>query len=200
MILQQVTAPASEPITASELQLHLRLGDDVVLEETDLLLGIIQTAREHVEDITRRALFTQTWDMFLNEFPNCTEIKIPFGNLQSVTYVKYTDSDGNFTTLTEGDDYLVETNGDQCGFVKLPDSVSWPSATLGVSKPVHIRFVAGWSDTDDIPAKIKVAIKMICHDLYENRESQAFVSSGGYIENSTVGKLLSSVRLMDAFR
>ena len=200
MILQQVTAPASEPITASELQLHLRLGDDIATEEESLLLGILQTSREHVEDVTRRALFTQTWDMFLNEFPSGTAIKIPFGNLQSVTYVKYTDSDGNFTTLTEGSDYIVETNGCHCGFVKLPYSGSWPLATLGVSNPVHIRFVAGWSDVDDIPAKIKVAIKMICHDLYENRESQAFTVSGGYIENSTVGKLLSSVRLMDAFR
>lgn len=200
MILALVTPPVLEPITVGELQIHLRLGDDAVLEETGLLQGIIQAAREYVEDITRRALFTQTWDMYLNEFPNGTEIKIPFGNLQSVTYVKYTDSDGVFTTLTENTDYLVETNGEQCGFVKLPDSVSWPPATLGVSKPVHIRFVSGWASIGDIPAKIKAAIKMICHDLYENRESQAFVTSGGYIENSTVGKLLSSVRLMDAFR
>lgn len=200
MILQQVIAPASEPITAGELQLHLRLGDDIVLVESELLQVILQAAREYVEDITRRALFTQTWDMFLNEFPSGTAIKIPFGNLQSVTYVKYTDSDGLFTTMVENTDYIVETNGDQCGFVKLPDSVSWPSATLGPSNPVHIRFIAGWPDTDDIPAKIKVAIKMICHDLYENRESQVFGTSGGYVENTVVDKLLSSVRLMDAFR
>ncbi len=53
--------------------------------EDDLLTAIIQTAREHVENITRRALLTQTWDYYLDAWPSVNYIKLPFGNLQSNT-------------------------------------------------------------------------------------------------------------------
>jgi len=168
--------------------------------EDDLLTAILQASREHVEDVTRRALLTQTWDYYLDAFPAGDEIKLPFGNLQSVTHVKYTDSDGDETTLTADTDYTVETNGEQCGFIKLPYDGSWPSATLGPSKPINIRFVCGWTAAASIPAKIRAAIKMICHDLYENRESQVFAGSGmDYQENVTVSRLLASARLLDEF-
>ena len=53
--------------------------------EDDLLDAIITAAREHVEDITRRALLTQIWDYYLDGFPSENFIKLPFGNLQSNT-------------------------------------------------------------------------------------------------------------------
>lgn len=199
MILVLATAPVIEPITRDELKLHLRL-DSLSFDEDYLLDDIIQAAREHVEDTTRRSLLTQTWDMYLSRWPAGTEIKIPFGNLQSVTHVKYTDTDGDQTTMTVGTDYTIETNGEQCGFVRLPYSVSWPSASLGPSNPIVIRFIAGWPSAAAIPSKIRTAIKMICHDLYENRESQVFDKSGRnslYLENRTPILLLDSMRLMD---
>ena len=69
--------------------------------EDDLLDGDIEASRERVEDETRRALLTQTWDMHLDEFPAENFIDLPFGNLQSVTHVKYTESDGTVTNLTK---------------------------------------------------------------------------------------------------
>ena len=51
--------------------------------EDDLLNAIITAAREHVEDITRRAILTQVWDKYLDGFPAENYIKLPFGNLQS---------------------------------------------------------------------------------------------------------------------
>jgi uncharacterized phiE125 gp8 family phage protein len=196
MILVLATAPAIEPITRDELKLHIRL-DPAAFDEDSLLDDIIQAAREHVEDTTRRALLTQTWDMHLSGWPSGTGIKIPFGNLQSVTHVKYTDTDGAQTAIAVGTDYTVETNGDQCGLVRLPYGGAWPSASLGPSNPIVIRLVAGWVSAAVLPSKIRTSIKMICHDLYENRESQAFEMSGQYLENKTAGLLLSSMRLMD---
>lgn len=69
--------------------------------EDDLLNAIITASRELVEDMTSRALLTQTWDYCLDSFPGKDYIKLPFGNLQSVTSVKYTDSDGTETNLTK---------------------------------------------------------------------------------------------------
>lgn len=199
MQLTLVTAPASEPVTLTEICSHLRLIESELDSDSSTdLESDIQSAREHVEDITSRKLFTQTWKYFIDVFPCTNFIKIPFGNLQSITHVKYTDSDGAQTTMTVNAEYIVETNGEQCGRIVLPYSVSWPSFTAYPSNPIEIQFVCGWDDVDDIPAKYKSAIKLICGDLYANRESQV-LSSQDYRPNKTVLNLLSSCHLNDTF-
>jgi uncharacterized phiE125 gp8 family phage protein len=134
----------------------------------------------------------------LNEWPEGDFIKLPFGNLQSVTSVSWKDTDGTETTLTALTDYLVETNGDGVGRIVLPYGGSWPSGELYPSNPIKIRFVCGWEAADDVPFKIKAAIKMVCSDLYENREGQS-LNNLTYQENKTVQRLLASSRLFDEF-
>jgi uncharacterized phiE125 gp8 family phage protein len=168
--------------------------------EDSLLSAIIQSARECVEDITGRQLLTATWDFFQKDWPSTNAIKLPFGNLQDVTSVSWKDTDGIETTLTEITDYLIETNGDQCGSVVLPYGVSWPSGTLYPSNPIKFRFDCGWESAAEVPSKIKAAILMICADLYENRESQIISATmQPYAENVTVQRLLASSRLWDQF-
>lgn len=77
-----ITAPVLEPISLEQLKLHLRIELDV-LDEDEYLEGLIIAAREHVEDVTRRAIMTQTWEYYLQEWPDGDSIKLPFGNLQS---------------------------------------------------------------------------------------------------------------------
>ena len=165
--------------------------------EDDLLEAIITASREAVEDITRRALITQTWDLFLDGWPEGDSIKLPFGNLQSVTHVKYTDCDGVEKTLAENVDYVVETNGDQCGRVVLPYDGSWPSDTLYTSNPIVIRFVVGWTTAALVPSKIKTAIKLLAADLHANRGDGG--SAVGAAEKETILRLLNSARLRDEF-
>jgi len=168
--------------------------------EDDLLNADIITSREHVEDITQRALLTQTWDYYLDEFPSDEDYyMLPFGNLQSpVTHVKYTDSDGVITTMTVNTDYIVETNGDQCGRIVLPYGKTWPSFTAYPSHPIVTRFVCGWTTRALVPYKIKAACYLIASDLYSNREGQ-IVGGFQYQENKTVKKLLASSVLWDEF-
>jgi len=167
--------------------------------EDDLLTAIIQAAREHVEDVTRRQLLTATWDYYLDRFPGENSFKIPFGNLVSVTHIKYTDSDGDETEMTVTTDYIVETNGEMCGRIVLPYGVTWPSFTAYPSNPIVIRFICGWTAAASIPEKIRAAVKMLCSDMYENRESQSVGSAQIYFENKTVNRLLASARLFDEF-
>jgi uncharacterized phiE125 gp8 family phage protein len=164
--------------------------------EDDLLNSFIKTAREQVEDETRRAILTQTHDLYLDEWPCKNFIEIPYGNLQSVTSVKWKDTDGAETTLTEDTDYVVETNGDQHGRIVLPYGGSWPSGSLYPSNPISIRFICGWTEAALVPAKIKSVIKLMCTDLYENREGQMYGQSGQtYQDNKTVMRLLWPMRL-----
>lgn len=201
MILKIYTAPTIEPISIDELRLHLRLDVATVddYEEDSLLTDTITAARVQVEEMTSRALLFQTWDLILDDWPDSTAVKLPLGNLQSVTSVKYKDTAGTETTLTATTEYLVETNGEQCGRIVLPYGKSWPSAVLYPSNPITIRYIVGWTTAALVPGNIRAAVKMLCADLYTNRESQLFTqdSRQGYVENKTVERLLASSRLRD---
>ena len=169
--------------------------------EDDLLTGLIQTAREHVEDITRRALLTQTWDYFLPAWPNANFFKVPFGNLQNSAGVEpiisYKNTAGAVTTLTAGTDYLVELNDDKCGMIVLPYGKPWPSTTLYPSNPITVRIVCGWTTAALIPAKIKSACKLICAKLYEGRGEDVLGQTVS--EDKIVQRLLASARLWEEF-
>lgn len=167
---------------------------EAVSAESSLLTAIIQAAREYVEDYCRRALLTQTWDYYLQEWPEDDFIRLPFGNLASVESVSWKDTDGTETTLTVTDDYMVETNGEDCGRIVLPYGESWPSGSLFPSQPIKIRFVCGWTAAASIPSKIRTALKMICKDLYENRDAKT-LSPHSYQVNDIVKALLASSRL-----
>lgn len=195
--LNLVLAPAIEPVSMGELKSHLRIENSVT-DEDNLLDSIIKASREHVEDITGRYLLTQTWDYSIQDWPDSGFIKLPGGKLQSVTSVKWKDTDGASTTLTLTTDYLVETNGEQCGRIVLPYGGSWPTGSLYPSNPITIQFKAGWTTAALVPYQIKSAIKLICADLYSNRESQ-IVSGQIYQINKTVKNLLASKKLWDEF-
>lgn len=189
-------------VVAKVLVAACEFGADILVydadtTEDDLLTSLIQAAREHVENITRRALLTQTWYAYLDEFPADLDfIRLPYGNLASVTSVKYKDSDGTETTMTVTTDYLVETNGEQCGRIVLPYGVSWPSVTLYPSNPITIEFVCGWTAAASIKASIIAALKLILADLWTNREG-AVLRPGvqTYQANPAVGALLASAVL-----
>jgi len=188
-----VVKPIIEPLSLAEIKSHLRVDDT---SDDEMLSAIIQVAREQVEDITRRALLTSTWDFVLQEWPVENYIKLPYGNLQSVTSVKWKDTDGTETTLTPTNDYLVETNGENVGRVVLPYGESWPSDTLYPSNPITIRFVCGWTAASLIPAKIRAACKLIAGDIYQNREGK-ILTGQSYQENKAVMALLTNARIWD---
>lgn len=199
----RVTDPTIEPISLEDVKLHVKANDDITIED-EYFEGLIVSARENVENITRRAVLTQTWDYYLDDWPKENWITLPFGNLQSVPEtqsIKWKDADGTETTLTIMIDYIWEMNGSQCGRVVLPYAVPWPSGTLYPSNPITICFVCGWTTADLVPYSIRAAIKMIATDLYQNRESQMATSPSnqGYVVNETVQNLLASYRLWNEF-
>ena len=167
--------------------------------EDDLLTALITAARQQVEAITQRALITQTWDLFLDEFPDYDErkpyIALPFGNLQSVTSVAYTDSDGTVTTMDVTDDYLVNANSEP-GRICLPYGASWPSFTAHPVNPIAIRYTAGYGATAaSVPAAIRTALKMIAESLYNDRSATHSQVAGNITENKAVMSLLYPFRL-----
>ena len=181
-----------------ELKEHLRIviGNT---DEDDYLQTLIDAATEYVQQYTRRRLITQTWYYYLNDWPSGDTIKLPYGQLQSVTAVKYTDSDGDESTFSSAD-YIVDTNKDPGGVV-LGYGETWPTATLYPSNPIEVEYVCGYGDDgSDIKAPIRHAIKLVASDIYENREPR-FIGQGFTLtETKTVERLLWPYRLHGVFK
>lgn len=146
------------------------LKDTPTSAEDDLLDALIAAAREHAETFTSRALLTQTWDIYLDDWPSGDYIELPYPPLQSVTSVTYTDSDGTTNTFA-ATSYSVDTDSEP-GRVVLDYGESWPSVTLATKNPIKVRFVAGYgNERSDVPQPIKQALLMLIAHWFENREA-----------------------------
>lgn len=167
--------------------------------EDTFLAALITAARQQVEAITRRALISQVWDLFLDEFPAKGFIPLPYGQLQSVTSIIYKESDwassADDVTMRLTTDYLVDASSEP-GRIVLPYGVSWPSASLHPVNPISIRFICGFgSNASDVPSGIRVAIKMLAESLYNDRSATHTQVAGNITENKAVMALLWPFRL-----
>jgi len=136
--------------------------------EDDYLTSLIVSARRIIELHAGRRFITQTWDIALDGFPS-GKIVLPGAPLQSVSTVKYYDTDDTEATFSSGY-YYVDTYSEP-GAVSLNYGDSWPSTTLRPTNGVIIQYVSGYGDAgSDVPDMYKQAVKMLCSELYEHRE------------------------------
>lgn len=166
MALVIATAPATEPVSTAEAKSQLRVD----VSDDDTLIGTYVTAaRQWVEHLLRRALITQTWDLFLDEWPAGGVITVPLPPLQSVSGIYYT-ADGSAEATWSSGNYLVDAKSEP-GRVLLQRTASWPSDTLEDANGVRVRFVAGYGAAAAVPQPIKQAILLLVGHYYENREA-----------------------------
>ena len=164
MGLSLTTAPTQEPVSVEEVKDHLRIDIDT---EDALIADWITVARRHCEKLQNKAYMTQTWDWYLDDFPD-TPLDVPLPPLQSVTHIKYTDTDDTETTFG-ATNYRTDTNSTP-GRINLAYGCTWPSVTLKTLNGVVIRFVAGYTSKNNVPKEVREAIKLIVGHLYEHRE------------------------------
>lgn len=137
--------------------------------EDDVLAGFIAAAREYAEGYQGRALVTQDWDLFLDAFPE-VPFKMPLPPLQSVTTIKYTDTQAVELEFAAAN-YQYDADS-SLGRIALKYGKSWPSVTLQTMNGVAIRFKCGYGDAaEDVPEKTRLAIKLLAAHFYENREA-----------------------------
>lgn len=182
------TAPTSEPVTTAEAKVHLRVD---VSDDDTLIAALIVAARQSLEEINGRSLYTTTWKLILDSWPARPYIALPRPPLASVTSVSYVDSDGA-TMVWDAANYVVETLRTP-GRIHLAEDVDWPSASLRAASPITITYVAGWPTTGAIPQRYKQAILLLVGHWYENRES---VATSGAVPKS-IPLAFESLALMD---
>lgn len=167
MNLSVTTAPASEPVSLVEAKTMCRISHD---DEDALLSIFIQRAREQVENDTRRALFTQTLRLKLDEFPFCERyIELPRPPLQSVSSITYVDTSG--TTQTWSSSYYTVDTTAEPGKVHLTYDAEWPT-TRCIANAVTINYIAGWT-SNTMPASVKHLMLLLIGHANEHREAAA---------------------------
>jgi len=200
MIITLTTAPAVEPVSATEVKKHLRLVTTTAeaaayTTEDDLLDRLITVSRTQAEQETGRRFITQTLTMYLNGWPSERYIRIPYPPLQSavVTY-RLSDDDDYDETLSTADVDIVSEPG---RIILQPDE-SWPSGTLYTDKPIKIVFICGYGLAVAAPENIKSAILLKISDLYENRGEVVIGVSVGRI-GGAVDSLLRQYQIHTEF-
>lgn len=168
MALKINTEPTTEPLNIERVKTHLRLEEDEH-EEDEYIEDLIKAARKDCEAFQNRAYITQTWELWLDGWPDGDEIKIPLPPLASVSSVKYYDTSDSEATFSS-DYYFVDSKSEP-GRVVLKDGQSWPTTTLRPANGVCVTFVAGYGAASAVPENIKRAILLLIGHLYENRET-----------------------------
>jgi len=166
--LKLITEPVIAVLTVEELKEHLRID---IADEDALIKGYIAAATKMVEEDAEVALMSQTWALYLDEFPDVIELqRLP---VSGVTSIAYLDSSGVSQTQSAST-YRVDAAGSP-GRVTKAYGQAWPT-TYPVSNAITVTFTAGASTRDAVPEIAKQAIRLLVGHWYRSRE--AVVSTG----------------------
>lgn len=187
MALALITAPATEPVSLTEAKAQCKVEHST---DDALLAILIQGARESAEQLTRRALITQTWEQRLDEFPSLG-IELPMPSVLSIVSVKYTDVDGAEQTIDSAN-YALDA-ATSPGWVLPAVDYEWP-ATEASANAVRVRFTAGYGAASAVPAAIKQWMLLQIGAAYRNREAFSAGISLAELPNRFVDALLDRER------
>lgn len=168
-MLERVTGPAAEPITAAECKAQLRIDGT---DEDTYIAALIAAAVSYVDatGLLGRAIITQTWRQSGRPL-NRLAIRLP--TVQSLSAVKYYDADNTLQTATLSDFRLIGSRD----WAYVEPVGSWPS-TFDRPDAVQVEFVAGYGDAaGDVPASVRHALILLVAHWFENREPEV-VGSG----------------------
>lgn len=167
-----LTAPTSEPISTAEAKAHLRVD---IADDDTLIDSLVTAARDYVERATRRALISQTWQLFLDGWPGDGIFVLPRPPLQSISHIKYYDTAGSAATWSSTN-YFVDTISEP-GRIFLAYNGTYPTTQLRPNNGVEVQFIAGYGAANTVPQIYKQAILLLVGHWYENRET--IVTGGG---------------------
>jgi uncharacterized phiE125 gp8 family phage protein len=163
--LTRVSGPVLEPVLPESLYDHLRLVEDDT--EKSYADAVSHAAREWVEARNGIATLTQTWDIVFDgwwEGP----LDLPYPPLQSVSYVRYLDTNGATQTLNPSS-YVVLPGSPVAQIIWAPNA-SRPNLLERVGN-VTIRMVTGYTSPAQVPATVRQAILILASTWFEHREA-----------------------------
>lgn len=174
--LKLVTGPTVWPVSLDQAKGHLRVVED----DDDLIIeSFIKASCEYAEEYMGRALYAQTFDLYVDQFPVTgsplpSAIVLPRSPLLEVVGVFYQDSNDDEQTF-DAANYTV-SDGREPPRITLLGTSSWPTTRSG-AQAVRIRFRSGYVDNSmspavgEVPWTIYAALLLHIGHLYANREA-----------------------------
>jgi uncharacterized phiE125 gp8 family phage protein len=186
MAIKLITAATTTPVSLAEAKLHCKVD---AADDEALITAYIVAATEQAEQILNRVLMPQTWELTLDSFPAAFELtRSP---VQSITSLKYYDTNGVLQTLASNLYSLDNADGDNSAYVVPAYNTDWP-VTREQINAVSVRYVAGYADATVIPEPIKAWIKIQVGTMYKFREATV-------VERATLMKMDYVDRLLDRY-
>lgn len=154
--------PAEEPVTLAEAKAQCRVLDDYSDAE---LTAYIAAARRHVETYCGIKLVSQTVTVKGCRFAALESL--PIAPVQSVSNLKYLDTAGTEQTLATSV-YEAALDG-LAPFIRLKAGQAWPGF-MAVPDAIRLTLICGYGDAADVPADIKLAMRLLIADWFRVRE------------------------------
>lgn len=184
--LKHISGPATEPVSLALLKEQVKLeaadtSEDVLLEQ------YLASARRDAENHLGLMIGTQTWDIFLDDWPEYCRYVVPLSPLQTVAEIEYTDENAVAATLAT----TVYGYSAARGTIWLKPGQSWPTVKLQPSGGVRIRVTVGEQPRSDgqtpaalaYPQNWRQAILLRAATYYRLRED---VTTGTTMQSADV--------------
>ena len=160
------TAAAADPVSLSEAKAHLR---EDAADRDDEITRLVKAATAHLDGyagVLGRALVTQSWTLTLDSWP-LAGIPLPLAPVQSITAIRYRDTNGDTQTVSASD-YRLSGSASR-PVVHLNSGGSWPTVDKN-AEPIEIEYVAGYGAADEVPEPIRHAILLHVGAMYDHEK------------------------------
>ena len=183
------TGPTETAISLAEAKSFLRIDSDYD-DDDNYITSLINVATNVVEEFTRRRLLTQTYNLYFDEFPPYIDLQV--GDVASVTFIKYYDTNNTEQTL-HGSNFDVDTKV-RPGRIYESETGNFPN-TYERPNAVEVEFIVGGT-ASDVPEPIKMAMYLIIGRYYENRQDVVVGTQANELP-LMVDHLLTPYRLLE---
>ncbi len=176
MALVLTTGPALEPVSLSEVKLHLRVDHG---DEDQLIASLITAARIHLETMLGLVFITQHWSLFLDEWPQSSSVVLPLSPVQSITRLTlYDESDG--AGVINPSNYFLDALSQPARLIWRGSTTRpWPERHFN---GIEIALTAGFgAAASDVPQPLRQAVRLLVAHWYERRDPVGLGDEGGDI-------------------
>ena len=171
MPLFAVSAAGFAVVSTADAKEHLAVLHS---DHDTLIASLVGYSTELVQNMASIQIPQKTLRVTLDSFPS-DEIILPRPPVQSITSIKYYDSDNVLQTWSnteyESDLYADSPWVPNLNNTRIRPSSGfvWPTVYSRIA-PIQINYVSGWKTAASVPGPLIQATKIVLADLYEHRE------------------------------
>jgi uncharacterized phiE125 gp8 family phage protein len=163
-VITDITPPATEPVSLEGAKLFLRLDHD---EEDDLIVDLIQQARERIESLCGRSLIRRARRMTFTP-PLKRTLYLKMAPIETVTSITL--------HLEDGIDESLDLSSLAINLRATPASLKAKTLKLfdfhnrSDVQAISVDVIAGYGDSpEDIPMPLRQAMLLLIGQAYETR-------------------------------